>query len=802
MVDCWVYIFDRSELGSMLDWQAARYSDQWHSLQAYWSLQRIVVADKAVVVLACPRHRCILSPFLFNFVIDAIMRRTLEGLQNPGVQIACEENLVDLEYADDVVLMFEEEEKAQVFLDELTKVIPSFGILQENAEHFDCEGDVHDAIGGLLSSFSTEVSEKEVDELCSRIYALMSSQNFKDHEQTLDAPVHMATLLDNFSDKVADNNSIWMAKRDMSSVVDLKKLEKAEAKLKEKQEKKGLNSRTVGSCSTNSIKSLDNGEDVATVSQQIDRRDVHSTVDSSGRFVGDIRIENFDVCYGSRRDFQLPPGLRVLHVEQEIPGDSTPALDSVVQADTERTALLSQLAQLKACVSSNGLSVPSDSATEEEKKYGHLLAEVYSRLAAIEADKAPARAAVILHGLGFNPEMQKRPTKEFSGGWRMRLSLAQALFAKPDLLLLDEPTNMLDMRALIWLEEYLRSSSNIMVIVSHDRSFLNNVATDIIHLTSRRLDVYRGNYDAFEQARADRLLAQQREYEAQQAERAHIQQFIDKFRYKANHARLVQSRVKMLERLPQLAMPEKDPKITIHLPICDKLSSPVLQLDEVCFHYVPEKPILYKVDLSISSDSRICIVGENGAGKTTLLRVLLGQLEPTSGMRHTHRGLRVGYFSQHHVDQLDLSLNSLEFLMRKFPSQNEQTYRSQLAGFNITDMLALQPIGSLSGGQKSRVAFAAMCMSNPNLLVLDEPTNHLDVETIGALSDALRSFQGGVVLVSHDERLIETVCNEVWVCTRMGKDVDGTKGSRVYALTDGLQQYKKAVRMELEELTK
>ncbi|GAA29224.2 ATP-binding cassette sub-family F member 3, partial [Clonorchis sinensis] len=707
-------------------------------------------------------------------------------------------------------------------------------ILQENAEHFDSEGDVHDAIGGLLSSFSTEVSEKEVDELCSRIYALMSSQNFKDHEQTLDAPVHMATLLDNFSDKVADNNSIWMAKREMSSVVDLKKLEKAEAKLKEKQEKKGLNSRTVGSRST---KSLDNGEDVATVSQQIDRRDIHSTVDSSGRFVGDIRIENFDVCYGSRvllqganltlsygrrygfvgrngfgkttllralsrRDFQLPPGLRVLHVEQEIPGDSTPALESVVQADTERTALLSQLAQLKACVSSNGLSVPTDSATEEEKKYGHLLAEVYARLAAIEADKAPARAAVILHGLGFNPEMQKRPTKEFSGGWRMRLSLAQALFAKPDLLLLDEPTNMLDMRALIWLEEYLRSSSNIMVIVSHDRSFLNNVATDIIHLTSRRLDVYRGNYDAFEQARADRLLAQQREYEAQQAERAHIQQFIDKFRYKANHARLVQSRVKMLERLPQLTMPEKDPKIIIHLPICDKLSSPVLQLDEVCFHYVPEKPILYKVDLSISSDSRICIVGENGAGKTTLLRVLLGQLEPTSGMRHTHRGLRVGYFSQHHVDQLDLNLNSLEFLMRKFPSQNEQTYRSQLAGFNITDMLALQPIGSLSGGQKSRVAFAAMCMSNPNLLVLDEPTNHLDVETIGALSDALRSFQGGVVLVSHDERLIETVCNEVWVCTRMGKDVDETKGSRVYALTDGLQQYKKAVRMELEELTK
>ncbi|KAF7232631.1 hypothetical protein EG68_10989 [Paragonimus skrjabini miyazakii] len=705
------------------------------------------------------------------------------------------------------------------------------GVLRENAEHFDSYRDVHDAIGDLLSGFSSGVSDSEITDLCRSIHKLMSPQDSKPQETTLDAPIHMASLLENFSGKVVDNKSIWMAKRETSSVVDSKKLEKAEAKLKEKQEKKGLGIKSGSLCSSNCTKTVDNEEDFATVNQQLDRRDINASLDASGRHVGDIRLENFDIFYGSRvlleganltisygrrygligrngfgkttllralarRDLHLPAGLRILHVEQEMAGDSTPALESVLQADTERAALLAELARLQPSQTvPNGLQDAQDS----EDRSGDKMAQIYARLAAIEADKAPARAAVILCGLGFDPEMQKRPTKEFSGGWRMRLSLAQALFANPDLLLLDEPTNMLDMRALIWLEGYLQNCSNILIIVSHDRSFLNAVATDIIHLTARHLDFYRGNYDAFEQARAERLLAQQREYEAQKAEREHIQQFIDKFRYNAKRASLVQSRIKQLERLPPISLPEKDLKIVIRLPVCDKLSSPVLRLDEVNFHYTPDKPILHKVDLSISSDSRICIVGENGAGKSTLLRLLLGTLEPTAGLRHAHRSLRVGYFSQHHVDQLDLRLNSLEFLMRKFPGQTEQVYRSQLAGFNITDMLALQPIGSLSGGQKSRVAFAAMCMSNPNLLILDEPTNHLDVETIAALAIALNTFQGGVVLVSHDERLIETVCKEVWVCTRMDKSTDSHQGSRVYALTEGLPQYKKAVLMELAE---
>ncbi|KAH8850648.1 ATP-binding cassette sub-family F member 3 [Schistosoma japonicum] len=682
--------------------------------------------------------------------------------------------------------------------DDITSYIES-SILTENAEHFDSEFDVHDAIGGILDGFHSQDNDQKIKALCKNIYHLMKPPDrFVEKQTTLDAPVQMASLLDTFSERVVDNSSIWMMKKQSSTIVDSKKLEKAEAKIKEKQEKKALGGKPGNVGKTVEVKD----EERATVSQQLDRRELVASLNVVSH-VGDIRLENFDIAYGSSGDLRLPPGVRVLHVEQEVVGDSTPALESVLQADTERHTLLTELSRLQTEMKKSSdtdqnlpnKNIPSGGTIESR------VAEIYSRLNAIEADKAPARAAVVLHGLGFTPEMQNKPTKEFSGGWRMRLALAQALFAKPDLLLLDEPTNMLDMRAIIWLEDYLQSSSNILLIVSHDRSFLNTVATDIIHLNCKRLDAYRGNYDSFEQSRSERLLNQQREYESLKTEREHIQQFIDKFRYNAKRASLVQSRIKHLEKLPPLIPPEKEVKVVIRLPECEKLSPPLLQLDEVCFHYVPDKPILNHVNLSISPDSRISIVGENGAGKTTLLRLLLGDLEPTSGLRHAHRSLRIGYFSQHHVDQLDLKLSSLEFLMRKFPNQTEQVYRSQLSNFNITEMLALQPIGSLSGGQKSRVAFVAMCMSNPNMLVLDEPTNHLDVETIAGLSDALVNFPGGVVLVSHDERLIQAVCNEVWVCTRMGiSPADAAKGSRVYSLPGGLEEYKKAVRVELVQL--
>ncbi|KAB7504321.1 ATP-binding cassette sub-family F member 3, partial [Armadillidium nasatum] len=385
------------------------------------------------------------------------------------------------------------------------------------------------------------------------------------------------------------------------------------------------------------------------------------------------------------------------------------------------------------------------------------LSEIYAELQAIDADKAPAKASVILAGLGFTPEMQRRATKEFSGGWRMRIALARALFSQPDLLLLDEPTNMLDMKAIIWLENYLMGWPTTLLV-----NFLTT--------------------------RGERLKNQHREYESQMQFRAHVQEFIDKFRYNAKRASLVQSKIKMLEKLPVLKPVEKETTVTFRLPETEKLSPPILQLDEVDFAYSTDRLVFKKVDISASMESRICIVGENGAGKTTLLKILLGELEPTKGHRFCHRSLRIAYFTQHHVDQLDMRLSPVSLLQSKFPGKNVEEYRRQLGAFGVSGDLALQQLASLSGGQKSRVAFSIMCMGNPNFFILDEPTNHLDIETIEALGVAINNFKGGVVLVSHDERLIRMVCTELWVCgNQTVKCVEG-----------GFDEYRSIVEKEIE----
>ncbi|MPC09442.1 ATP-binding cassette sub-family F member 3 [Portunus trituberculatus] len=361
---------------------------------------------------------------------------------------------------------------------------------------------------------------------------------------------------------------------------------------------------------------------------------------------------------------------------------------------------------------------------EQDDSLATQLSEVYAELQAIEADKAPAKASVILNGLGFNPEMQSRKTREFSGGWRMRIALARALFSQPDLLLLDEPTNMLDMKAIIWLENYLMGWASTLLVVSHDRHFLDIVPTDVLHLHSQTIDMYRGNYENFIQTKNERQKNQQREYDAQMQFRAHVQEFIDKFRYNAKRASLVQSKIKMLEKLPELKPIEKEVKVVLRFPE----------------------------------------VGENGTGKTTLLKILLGELDTTKGHRLANRSLRIGYFTQHHVDQLDMRVCPVELLQNKYQGRPTEDYRRQLGSFGVSGDLALQQLASLSGGQKSRVAFALMCMGNPNFFILDEPTNHLDIETIEALGEAISKFKGGVVLVSHDERLIRMVCTELWVC--------------------------------------
>ncbi|XP_025083351.1 LOW QUALITY PROTEIN: ATP-binding cassette sub-family F member 3-like [Pomacea canaliculata] len=703
------------------------------------------------------------------------------------------------------------------YRDVLTQHFPSIdreisdyvsSILEDGGDDFGTSEDLFDAIGMLLQQADDSKTEDEIKIICS---CLHSSMNFQDDDvpkvingvrKVLDAPVHLASLAQVMDTKVEEDNSIWMKRRDMGSTVNQKKLEKAEAKIQKKQGKR----------SDAPPKEKNIIQELASASQQINKRDARLDASGTSRSL-DIKIENFDIAFGdktlltganihlvcgrrygligrnglgkttllkliSSRHLKIPSHISVLHVEQEVTGDDTVALQSVLECDEKRESLLAEEKALNQKLHS---SSPEGDLSERLQK-------VYQELEAMESDKAPSKAAQILNGLGFSPKDQQRPTREFSGGWRMRLALARALFTRPDLLLLDEPTNMLDMKAIIWLENYLQDWPKTILVVSHDRQFLNSVATDILHLHSQRLDVYRGNYEVFYKTREEKTKNQMKEYEAQKQYREHIQVFIDRFRYNANRASQVQSKLKLLEKLPELKPIEKETEVVLRFPECEKLSPPILQLDEVTFYYTTEKVIFSNVCLNANMTSRICIVGENGAGKTTLLKLLLGELSPVKGIRHAHRNLRIGYFTQHHVDQLDMNVSSVELMASKFPGLSAETYRGQLGKFGVSGDLSLRPVVSLSGGQKSRVAFAVMSAANPNFFVLDEPTNHLDMETIEALGEALRIFEGGVVLVSHDERLIRKICSELWVVSQ---------GS-VRSLEGGIDEYKALVQAELD----
>jgi ATP-binding cassette subfamily F protein 3 len=393
------------------------------------------------------------------------------------------------------------------------------------------------------------------------------------------------------------------------------------------------------------------------------------------------------------------------------------------------------------------------------------LGDIQGKLAEMESDKAESRAASILAGLGFSPERQQFATKTFSGGWRMRLALARALFCEPDLLLLDEPSNMLDVPSITFLSNYLQGYPSTVLVVSHDRAFLNEIATDIIHQHSQRLDYYRGaNFDSFYATKEERKKTAKREYENQMAVRAHLQAFIDKFRYNAAKSSEAQSRIKKLERMPVLEPPEAEYSVHFKFPDVEKMTPPIVQMSGVTFGYTPDKILLRNVDLDVQLDSRIGIVGPNGAGKTTILKLLIGRLDPTSGVISQNPRLRVGYFAQHHVDALDLNDSAVGFMAKTYSGRTDEEYRRQLGAFGITGTTGLQKMELLSGGQKSRVAFACLALTNPHILVMDEPSNHLDIEAMDALAEALREFQGGVLMVSHDVTMLQTVCTSLWVC--------------------------------------
>ncbi|XP_075859634.1 ATP-binding cassette sub-family F member 3 isoform X2 [Microcebus murinus] len=560
------------------------------------------------------------------------------------------------------------------------------GVLHSGSADFESVDDLVEAVGELLQEVSGDSKDDAgIRAVCQRMYntlRLAEPQSQGNSQVLLDAPIQLSKITENYD---CGTKLPGLLKREQSSTVNAKKLEKAEARLKAKQEKRSEKD----TLKTSNPLVLEE----ASASQAGSRKE--SRLESSGKNKSyDVRIENFDVSFGDRvllagadvnlawgrryglvgrnglgkttllkmlatRSLRVPAHISLLHVEQEVAGDDTPALQSVLESDSVRENLLRQERELSAQVAAG--RVEGSEATQ--------LAEIYAKLEEIEADKAPARASVILAGLGFTPKMQQQPTREFSGGWRMRLALARALFARPDLLLLDEPTNMLDVRAILWLENYLQTWPSTILVVSHDRNFLNAIATDIIHLHSQRLDGYRGDFETFIKSKQERLLNQQREYEAQQQYRQHIQVFIDRFRYNANRASQVQSKLKMLEKLPELKPVVKESEVVMKFPDgFEKFSPPILQLDEVDFYYDPKHVIFSCLSVSADLESRICVVGENGAGKSTMLKLLMGDLAPIRGIRHAHRNLKIGYFSQHHVEQLDLNVSAVELLARKFPA--------------------------------------------------------------------------------------------------------------------------------------
>jgi ATP-binding cassette subfamily F protein 3 len=484
----------------------------------------------------------------------------------------------------------------------------------------------------------------------------------------------------------------------------------------------------------------------------------------------------------------IPANCQILHVEQEVVGDDTSALQCVLNTDIERAQLLEEEAHLIAqqresdFEGATGKSNGELNGVIDKDATSQRLEEIYKRLDAIDAYSAESRAATILAGLSFSPEMQRKATKTFSGGWRMRIALARALFIEPDLLLLDEPTNHLDLHAVLWLETYLVKWPKTFIVVSHAREFLNTVVTDILHLQGQKLSSYKGNYDIFERTREELLKNKQKAFESNERSRSHMQAFIDKFRYNAKRASLVQSRIKALDRMGYVDEVVNDPDYKFEFPTPDdRPGAPIISFSDASFGY-PGGPILFKnLNFGIDLDSRIAMVGPNGIGKSTILKLIAGELQPSSGTVFRSAKVRIAVFSQHHVDGLDLTSNPLLYMMRCYPGVPEQKLRSHLGSLGVTGNLALQPMYTLSGGQKSRVAFAKITFKKPHILLLDEPSNHLDLDAVEALIQGLVLFQGGILMVSHDEHLISGSVEELWAVS------DG----KVSAFHGTFQDYKK-----------